>query len=139
MKDREQLEAEAKKYGETFKNQNGVYSYNQVLIHLVDFALSQQSKEETEQEVLSRFKENGFEMYKTADLKPKLDELERLREVANLIPKLLETLKGCKIASNNSANNLQKICQEIKELTLPKGDKTGSDDIMLGDFDTRKD
>ena len=113
MKDREQLEAEAEKITNLLELFSEGKSPKYVKERVLEILTSQQSKEETEQEVLSRFKENGFEMYKTADLKPKLDELERIKdEMQSLI-----------------SNKIQPTRKDLKRiLTLPKGDKDVSDE-----------
>ena len=119
---------------------------------------------ETEQEVLSRFKENGLELYKTEAWVEKCAELEKLREEIKYykpfkksweglvnsesielqasqeevermkqgIEKLIDFMNDGTTGADQMVNlplNLNDVYNmAVKLLTLPKGDKTGSDE-----------
>lgn len=42
-------------------------------------------KKLTEQQFISKFKKAGFDLYKTKDLKPKLDAFYKIQEIVNKV------------------------------------------------------
>lgn len=83
----------------------------------------------TEEEFLAKFKKEGFEMYKTADLAPKLEELERLRNVPPVVLSVNPNSFGAKrirLGFNPSSNSQidkikHKAADLINELETLKG------------------
>jgi hypothetical protein len=51
-------------------------------------------RHQSEQDFIAHFKEQGFELYKTEDLKPKLDSLETLKKEKDELVEALENLTG---------------------------------------------